>query len=247
MYATCLHCHHALGKNDSVEAFPIGRRLAFDTDDGRLWVVCIACGRWNLTPLDERWEAIEQSERLFRAQKLRAQTDNVGLARLRDGTELIRIGKPLRPEFAAWRYGAVFRRRFQHRAAIVSGAATAVGLSALALAGAPITALPIALGPVILLPFVNVATLGVALRNNLISTRVVGEHGKPIRVTRTNLEHSRILMTDEDHLTLHVRHMAGHQDLNGDCVRRGTSRETRRRFRGTRRRVRARTACANVW
>ncbi len=40
-------------------------------------------------------------------------TDEIGLARLAEGLELIRVGQPLRPEFAAWRYGDQFvsRRR----------------------------------------------------------------------------------------------------------------------------------------
>jgi len=63
MYATCLFCHSGLGKNEVVEEFPVGRRLAFDAANGRLWVVCGACGRWNLSPLEERWEAIETCER----------------------------------------------------------------------------------------------------------------------------------------------------------------------------------------
>ncbi len=50
----------------AIEHFPVGRRLAFDAAKGRLWVVCHHCGRWNLSPLEERWEAIEECERLFR-------------------------------------------------------------------------------------------------------------------------------------------------------------------------------------
>ena len=75
------------------------------------WVVCKTCERWNLSPLETRWEAIDQAERQFRATKMRASTDNIGLARLRDGTELVRIGKPLPGEFAAWRYGDQFGKR----------------------------------------------------------------------------------------------------------------------------------------
>ncbi|MDH3570746.1 MAG: hypothetical protein OER89_11260, partial [Gemmatimonadota bacterium] len=83
----------------------MGRRLAFDPTKGRLWVVCRKCERWNLTPLEERWEAFEECERLFRATRIRASTDNIGIAKLKEGLELVRIGEPLRPEFAAWRYG----------------------------------------------------------------------------------------------------------------------------------------------
>lgn len=144
MYSTCLHCRKPLGTNESLEALPIGRRVAFDAKRGRLWVVCRSCERWNLTPFETRWEAIEQGERAFRDTRVRVSTDNIGLARLRDGTELVRVGEPLRPEFAAWRYGDQFGRRRRRHAvmavaatagvgAVVAGAATlGVGLAALA-------------------------------------------------------------------------------------------------------------------
>jgi hypothetical protein len=137
MYSTCIFCNHALGTNESVEHFPIGRRMAFDSRRGRLWVICADCARWNLTPLEERWEAIEDCERMFRETLVRVSTDNIGLARMPDGLELIRIGSPLRPEFAAWRYGRHFSRR-RRRAHVVA----ATGVAAAAVAG-------IALGPTI--------------------------------------------------------------------------------------------------
>jgi hypothetical protein len=94
-----------------VELFPVGRRLAFDPEKGRLWVICGSCARWNLSPIEERWEAIDDCERRFRATHLRFSTDNIGLAQLREGLDLVRIGKALRPEVAAWRYGDVIQRR----------------------------------------------------------------------------------------------------------------------------------------
>ena len=114
MYQTCMFCKKPLGSNEVVETFPVGRRLAFDAAKGRLWVVCRKCLRWNLTPLDECWEAVETCEWLFRATPLRASTDQVGLARHREGLELVRIGKPPRGEFAAWRYGDQFLRRMRN-------------------------------------------------------------------------------------------------------------------------------------
>ena len=111
MYTTCLFCNESLGTNAVIELFPVGRRLAFDPEKGRLWVICVHCTRWNLSPLEERWEAIEDCERRFRATHLRYSTDNIGLAQLREGLELVRIGKALRPEVAAWRYGDVIQRR----------------------------------------------------------------------------------------------------------------------------------------
>src|SRR3712207_853319 len=103
MYTRCLFCQGKLGANEAIETFPVGRRLAFDAAKGRLWVVCDRCGRWNLTPLEERWEAIEECERRFDGTRLRAYTDHVGLTRLREGLELVRIGRPTRPELALWR------------------------------------------------------------------------------------------------------------------------------------------------
>src|SRR5688500_1372424 len=115
MYATCLFCHAALGRNDVLEHFPVGRRLAYDEAKGRLWVVCTRCERWNLTPLETRWEAIEEAERAYRATRLQVSTDNIGMAQLREGLELVRIGAPPNVEFAAWRYGDQFgRRRRRH-------------------------------------------------------------------------------------------------------------------------------------
>ena len=111
MYSTCLYCLEALGRNDTLEFFPVGRRLAFDPRRGRLWAVCERCGRWNLAPIEERWDAVEECERRFRSTHQRYGTDNISLAGLRDGTELVRIGPALRPEIAAWRYGARLLRR----------------------------------------------------------------------------------------------------------------------------------------
>ena len=127
MYATCLFCNKPLGANEALETFPVGKRLAFDAAKGRLWVVCPQCERWNLSPLEERWEAIESAERQFRDTRRRVSTDNIGLAKLRDGTTLVRIGEPLRPEFAAWRYGDQFGRRRRRQLLIAGGGVAAVG------------------------------------------------------------------------------------------------------------------------
>jgi hypothetical protein len=110
MYTACLFCHSDLGANHFLPTFAVGRRLAFDQKKGRLWVVCTRCGRWNLTPLEERWEAIDECERLFRNTRLRMSTDNVGLAQLRGGFELVRVGPALLPEVASWRYGTRLAR-----------------------------------------------------------------------------------------------------------------------------------------
>ncbi|MHB1225150.1 MAG: hypothetical protein ACYC2G_14075 [Gemmatimonadaceae bacterium] len=125
MFSSCIFCHASLGVNQSIETFPVGRRLAFDAAKGRLWVVCPRCERWNLTPLEERWEAVEECERRYRDGRRRIATDNVGLARVDDGLELVRVGRPLRPELAAWRYGDQFGRRRRRTAVRIGGAAAA--------------------------------------------------------------------------------------------------------------------------
>ena len=108
-----MFCKRPLESNEVLETFPVGRRLAFDAAKGRLWVVCRKCHRWNLTPLEERWEAVEDCERIFRETRTRASTENIGIARHSGGLDLVRIGKPPRGEFAAWRYGEQFRRRMR--------------------------------------------------------------------------------------------------------------------------------------
>ena len=143
MYRSCIFCSGGLGSNESIPQFPTGRSIAFDGAKGRLWAICPRCARWNLAPLEERWEAIEAGERLFRDTRLRVQSENVGLARLRDGTRLIRVGEALAGELAAWRYGEMLagrKRRYLVRGAIATaatgddragGAATGLGIAAL--------------------------------------------------------------------------------------------------------------------
>ena len=111
MYSACLYCQSHLGRNELLPRFPVGKRLAFDSNKGRLWVICGSCARWNLSPLEERLESIDDCERHFRRTHIRISTPNIGLVELREGVSLIRIGKPLFPEFAAWRYGRRFTRR----------------------------------------------------------------------------------------------------------------------------------------
>jgi hypothetical protein len=127
MYATCLFCNKSLGANETFETFPVGKRLAFDAAKGRLWVVCPHCERWNLSPLEERWEAIEQAERLYRDTRKRVATENIGLAKMRDGTTVVRIGQPMRPEFAAWRYGDQFGRRRNRQMLVAGGGIVLLG------------------------------------------------------------------------------------------------------------------------
>jgi len=133
MYGSCLHCTRDLGVNELLETLPIGRRVAFDARQGRLWVICRRCARWNLVPFDTRLEAIDACERIFRDTRTRYSTDNIGLARTREGLELVRVGEPLKPEFASWRYGEQYRRR-RRRSVVFGAAGLGISVAGLALA-----------------------------------------------------------------------------------------------------------------
>jgi hypothetical protein len=105
MYATCPSCRTPLGTNAALEHFQVGRRLAFDPLKGRLWALCRQCRGWNLAPIEERWEAVEEAERLFETAARGPSTENVGLGRVAEGTELVRVGPAERAEISGWRYG----------------------------------------------------------------------------------------------------------------------------------------------
>jgi hypothetical protein len=125
MYATCTFCYSALGTNDVLETFGVSRRVAFDPAKGCLWAICPSCARWNLAPLEERWEIVEDCERRFRATTLRYSSGNIGLAWIVGDIELIRVGPALRPEVAAWRYGRVLVRRQSLGSGLIQAAAGA--------------------------------------------------------------------------------------------------------------------------
>ncbi len=144
MYATCLRCERALGTNAELPHLPVGRRVAFDVATGRLWVVCTRCGQWILTPLEERWEALAECERLAADAEARvsapASGGALGLARTAAGLELLRVGGLAREDIANWRYGR--RARVRQRRAVgalvaLAVVALALGFGAGRLAGAP--------------------------------------------------------------------------------------------------------------
>ncbi|HSG46500.1 MAG TPA: hypothetical protein VLA43_01680 [Longimicrobiales bacterium] len=189
MYINCMFCQKDLGRNQVVEHFPVGRRLVFDAGRGRLWVVCQKCERWNLTPLEERWEAVEECERLFRETRLRTQSENMGLARHREGLVLVRVGEPLREEFAAWRYGDQFGRRRRKMILTTTGIVVVGGiLVSGALAAGIISGTVLGQSG----NFVN------AYRNGRTLTQLRTPDGDVLKMKRPDLLKTRLLETVDD-------------------------------------------------
>lgn len=236
MFTTCIHCTAPLGANDAFETFPVGSRLAFDGRLGRLWVICRRCDRWNLSPLDERWEAIEAMERRYRDTRLRVSTDNVGLARLKEGVDLIRIGEPQRPEMAAWRYGDQFGRR-RKRQMLITGAV--VGSAAAILGG--MVAIGVQVG----------SFAGIYANGGLWDALVNGRQGKSIghirlpsgRLVDVHRRHARmstlVRSAPEGPLQLRLEHEHGAELITGEDAMRIAARlmPTVNRFGGSRDKV----------
>ena len=200
MYKSCMFCARPLGANEVIETFPVGRRLAFDAARGRLWVICTKCERWNLTPLEERWEAVEMCERIFRDTRVRVSTDNIGLARDPEGLTLVRIGEPLRPEFAAWRYGDQFGRR--RRKQILYGAAGVALMGGIYVGGFATGIVTLGTLGVVNLPF-QVANWWMRSRTVV---KLHPDGGDVIKLRRTNLVGTRIQpAVDEPGFKVEVR------------------------------------------
>lgn len=99
---TCVFCDHDLTG--------AATRPAFDPWLGRLWRVCPRCRRWNVVPLEDRWEAVEEYERQARDRgRAVLRTQHLDLLEVGAG-QLIRVGRAPRPEMAGWRYGDLLPR-----------------------------------------------------------------------------------------------------------------------------------------
>ena len=127
LYTQCLVCHTPFPPNEELEYFSTSTWVAYDAQRGRLWAICRSCKRWSLAPIEERWEALEELEKLVKDRaKLLSQTDNVALLRA-GNLDVVRVGRANLTEEAWWRYGRELTSRAEkHRRLTFMGTA-AVG------------------------------------------------------------------------------------------------------------------------
>jgi hypothetical protein len=82
---------------------------------------------WNLTPFEERWEAIEACERAFEGTRQRVSTANITLAKTAGPLILLRVGEPTAIELATWRYASKLRLRRREATLATLGGLAVVG------------------------------------------------------------------------------------------------------------------------
>ena len=105
MYSRCIRCSRSLGKNRELPHLPIGRRVSFDSEKGRVWVICARCDQWNLVPIEERWEILAECDKVAASAEVRGAGDHLAMARTSSGLELLRVGGMSDADVANWRYG----------------------------------------------------------------------------------------------------------------------------------------------
>jgi hypothetical protein len=142
MYRDCAFCGAALRANSRLTSVPIGRHVVIDPSRDRAWVICDACGRWNLAPEDERSGIVVECEALLG--DVIAKDVNGEVVRVsQGGVSITRVGARESKDLALWRYGARIAHRTRRLSTIayaslalppaLAVAATAFGAPALAL------------------------------------------------------------------------------------------------------------------
>lgn len=126
MFSHCLVCHAPFPSNEELERFSTSTRVAYDPVRGRLWAVCGSCKRWSLAPIEDRWEALDELEKVVTDRsRLLSQTDNVALLRV-GHLDIVRVGKANLTEEAWWRYGReLTTRAAKHHQLMFMGTAAA--------------------------------------------------------------------------------------------------------------------------
>jgi hypothetical protein len=203
MYATCAFCSGALGGDGGASGLGVGKRLAYDGWKSRAWVICQRCGRWNLTPYDERLEVIAALERMAAAGRVAATTDQVALVRA-GPYDVVRVGTPPRVEMAGWRYGERIKARERERLKVlvpVTVAAVGATIALNVAAGGSIG------GFLWQVPNISdqIYTSIVGARKVKIEPPVCGRCGAIMVLRARHVQHARLTRTTHQDLALLLR------------------------------------------
>jgi hypothetical protein len=125
VFITCGFCSGALGGDGGASGLGVGRKFSFDPWKSRAWVICQRCGRWNLTPFDERIDTISALDRMAASGRVAATTAQVALIRV-GPYDVVRVGQPPRVEMATWRYGERMKARQKEQMKVMVPVAIAV-------------------------------------------------------------------------------------------------------------------------
>lgn len=198
--------------NAVISGFPIGSRVAYSPDEGRLWAICERCGEWNLAPIEKRWEAVQECEERYEGAVHRGAVDGMALARLEEMT-LVRVGD--RADLPTLRYASRLRKRsarseLRNRAFFVGK-----GVVAIIAAGAGAFTLG---APGMMLGLI-VASVGLQYargRAGRVVAEVFGPDGQPIAVTQGDLRDARLVPSSRDEPTGWFLRLRKGTDLDGE-------------------------------
>lgn len=177
--------------------------------------------RWSLSPLEERWEAIEACEARYRGTTLRASTDEIGLARLRSGLELVRVGRPQRPEMAAWRYGPQLLSRRRRAMALIAARAVKEEFDATVSEGPGLDGLIALMNPIYLIGFVVAKQTmgGINLLRERRPVTIVRDGPRVYTVRRSHAARARLSSNADGMYELRVGCDGGFATLLGEEAR----------------------------
>jgi hypothetical protein len=201
MYTTCAFCSGLLGGDGGSSGLGVGKRLAFDPWKSRAWVICQRCGRWNLTPYDNRLETIEALEHMAASGRVAATTEQVALLRV-GPYDVVRVGKPPRVEMATWRYGERLKAREREKlkviipvSIVVVGGMVAFNAAVGGSFGAFVGQIP---------SMVDGIYTGIVgnRKVGLVELPVCAACGKPMLLRAKHVQHARLSHTAHQDLTL---------------------------------------------
>jgi len=132
VFTHCLSCKIPFPEAGLLDQPIRGNRIAYDPARGRLWSICRSCRSWSLAPIQERWETVEELERITTADPggrrphLLSRTANIALFEL-GRLRIVRVGDANRAEEAWWRYGQHLRKRWHDEKRVTVGVAATLG------------------------------------------------------------------------------------------------------------------------